>query len=94
MGAIGQKKASAMNEEILSRCAAPMTVLVVDDEQSTRELCATVSAECGMKVQAVGSAEEALMAAWLKAMITPLRLLRVTLLVVVPVIAVLDLDGG
>ncbi|MBZ5539757.1 MAG: sigma-54 dependent transcriptional regulator [Acidobacteriia bacterium] len=49
-----------MNEEILSRCAAPMTVLVVDDEQSTRELCATVSAECGMKVQAVGSAEEAL----------------------------------
>ncbi len=49
-----------MNEEILSRRAAPMTVLVVDDEQSTRELCATVGAECGMKVQAVASAEEAL----------------------------------
>ncbi|MBZ5702826.1 MAG: sigma-54 dependent transcriptional regulator [Acidobacteriia bacterium] len=49
-----------MDEESLSRRAAPMTVLVVDDEQSTRELCAAVGGECGMKVQAVGSAEEAL----------------------------------
>ena len=48
-----------IDEENSSRRAAPMSVLVVDDEQSTRELCAEVAAGCGMKAQAVGSAEEA-----------------------------------
>ncbi len=49
-----------MEDEVVSPRAAPMTVLVVDDEQSTRELCADVALACGMKVQSASSAEEAL----------------------------------
>ena len=39
---------------------SPMHVLVVDDEQATREVCAEVAAECGMKARTAASAEEAL----------------------------------
>ena len=37
-----------------------MNVLIVDDEQSVRETCATVAEQCGMKAMAVATAEEAL----------------------------------
>ena len=37
-----------------------MNLLIVDDEQSIRETCATVSEQCGMKAVAVATAEEAL----------------------------------
>jgi DNA-binding NtrC family response regulator len=47
-------------EEIAVRQTIPMNILVVDDEQTTRELCADVAAGCGMKVQAAASAEEGL----------------------------------
>jgi len=38
----------------------PMNLLVVDDEQHVRQLCADVAAQSGMKVTAVATAEEAL----------------------------------
>jgi two-component system response regulator HydG len=38
----------------------PMNVLIVDDEQTVRETCATVAEQCGMKAMAVATAEEAL----------------------------------
>jgi DNA-binding NtrC family response regulator len=42
------------------REAVPMNILIVDDETSIRETCATVSEQCGMKAFAVATAEEAL----------------------------------
>lgn len=48
-------------EEVAQRhTAAPMHVLVVDDERETREICADVAAACGMKARKAASAEEAL----------------------------------
>jgi DNA-binding NtrC family response regulator len=48
-----------MSEEAaVRREIVPMNILIVDDEQSIRETCATVSEQCGMK--AVATAEEAL----------------------------------
>ena len=50
-----------MSEEAaVSREAVAMNILIVDDEQSIRETCATVSEQCGMKAFAVATAEEAL----------------------------------
>src|SRR6202158_492066 len=50
-----------MNEEAAARReVVPMNLLIVDDEQSIRETCATVSEQCGMKAVAVATAEEAL----------------------------------
>ncbi len=50
-----------MSEEAtVRREVVPMNILIVDDEQSIRETCATVSEQCGMKAVAVASAEEAL----------------------------------
>ena len=50
-----------MSEEAaVRREAVPMNILVVDDEQSIRETCATVSEQCGMKPVAVATADEAL----------------------------------
>src|SRR6202158_855608 len=50
-----------MNEEAaVRREVVPMNLLIVDDEQSIRETCATVSEQCGMKAVAVATAEEAL----------------------------------
>ncbi len=37
-----------------------MNILIVDDEQATREVCADVASQCGMKVQTASSAEEAI----------------------------------
>jgi DNA-binding NtrC family response regulator len=42
------------------RDVVPMNILIVDDEQTIRETCATVSEQCGMKAVAVATAEEAL----------------------------------
>jgi DNA-binding NtrC family response regulator len=47
-------------EAVVRREVVPMNILIVDDEQSVRETCATVSEQCGMKAFAVASAEEAL----------------------------------
>jgi len=52
---------SVMTEEAaVRRQVVPMNVLIVDDEQSISETCATVSEQCGMKAFAVASAQEAL----------------------------------
>jgi two-component system response regulator HydG len=51
----------AMSEEAaVRREVLPMNILIVDDEQSIRETCATVSEQCGMKPVVVSTAEEAL----------------------------------
>jgi response regulator RpfG family c-di-GMP phosphodiesterase len=50
-----------MSEEAaVRREVVPMNLLVVDDEQSIRETCATVSEQCGMKAVAVATAKEEL----------------------------------
>jgi DNA-binding NtrC family response regulator len=51
-----------MSEEAGTQRATllPITVLVVEDEESTRKLCADVAESCGMKALAAGSVEEAL----------------------------------
>jgi DNA-binding NtrC family response regulator len=52
---------SATGEEASARRdVVPMNILIVDDEQTIRETCATVSEQCGMKAVAVATAEEAL----------------------------------
>jgi DNA-binding NtrC family response regulator len=38
----------------------PLSLLVVDDDEPTREVCRAVAAGCGMKTAGVGTAEEAL----------------------------------
>src|SRR5438094_7131476 len=51
----------AMTEEAaVRREVVAMNILIVDDEQSIRETCATVSEQCRMKAAAVATAEEAL----------------------------------
>src|SRR5690242_16555436 len=50
-----------MTEETgMRRAAIPITVLVVEDEESTRKLCADVAESCGMKALVAASVEEAL----------------------------------
>jgi DNA-binding NtrC family response regulator len=44
----------------VQRSAIPMSVLVVEDEENTRKLCADVAESCGMKAMVVSSVEEAL----------------------------------
>jgi DNA-binding NtrC family response regulator len=44
----------------VQRAAIPITVLVVEDEESTRKLCAEVAESCGMKSMVAGTVEEAL----------------------------------
>ena len=44
----------------VQRSAIPMSVLVVEDEESTRKLCADVVESCGMKAMMASSVEEAL----------------------------------
>ena len=46
---------TAVRHEVL-----PMSILIVDDEQSIRDTCATVSMQCGMKAVAVATAVEAM----------------------------------
>jgi DNA-binding NtrC family response regulator len=43
-----------------SREAVPMSILIVDDEQTIRETCSAVAEQCGMKATGVSTAEEAL----------------------------------
>jgi predicted dinucleotide-binding enzyme len=48
-----------MSEEAgVQRAAIPITVLVVEDEESTRKLCADVAESCGMKALVVGTVEK------------------------------------
>ena len=54
------EKTEAAVESSRRPLAAPMHILVVDDEQATRELCVEVAARCGMKAQSAATAEEAL----------------------------------
>ncbi len=50
-----------MSEEAaVQRAAIPISVLVVEDEESTRKLCADVAESCGMKALVASSVEEAL----------------------------------
>ncbi len=50
-----------MTEEVaVQRAAIPISVLVVEDEESTRKLCADVAESCGMKAVVASSVEEAL----------------------------------
>src|SRR5271169_3440079 len=51
----------AMSEDAaVRREVVPMSILIVDDERSIRETCATVSEQCGMKAVVVATADEAL----------------------------------
>jgi DNA-binding NtrC family response regulator len=50
-----------MNEESgVQRAAIPISVLVVEDEENTRKLCADVAESCGMTAIVASSVEEAL----------------------------------
>ena len=50
-----------MNEDAaVQRAAIPLSVLVVEDEETTRKLCAEVAESCGMKALVAGTVEEAL----------------------------------
>lgn len=44
----------------VQRAAIPLSVLVVEDEETTRKLCAEVAESCGMKALATGTVEDAL----------------------------------
>ena len=44
----------------VERAAIPISVLVVEDEENTRKLCADVAESCGMKAVVASSVEEAL----------------------------------
>jgi DNA-binding NtrC family response regulator len=60
IGGGGTSRMHTMTEETaVRRETVPMNVLIVDDEQSVRETCATVAAQSGMKPIAVATAEEA-----------------------------------
>ena len=47
-------------EAAVQRVLAPMTVLVVEDEEATQKLCADVAESCGMKPVVASTVEEAL----------------------------------
>ncbi|GAC1634702.1 MAG: sigma-54 dependent transcriptional regulator [Candidatus Acidiferrum sp.] len=53
-------KFQAATEEAPHSIATPIHLLIVDDEETTRELCITVAQQAGLKATAVASAEEAL----------------------------------
>ena len=53
--------ASLSDETMIPRrSVVPMSILIVDDEETTRELCVTVAAQAGLRAAAVPSAEQAL----------------------------------
>lgn len=61
MGQLSEGAAAKVaNEAEGVRASGTATVLVVDDEETTRRLCSDVAAGLGMKVHVAGSAEEAL----------------------------------
>jgi two-component system response regulator HydG len=49
-----------IEEAAVQRATIPISVLVVEDEESTRKLCADVAESCGMKALVASSVEEAL----------------------------------
>ena len=50
-----------VNDEVVTRRPTlPMYLLIVDDEETTRELCATVAAQVGLRATSVSSGELAL----------------------------------
>lgn len=52
---------TTISDEIIPRrSTVPLSLLIVDDEDSTRELCATVAAQAGLRATGVSSAEYAL----------------------------------
>ena len=51
---------NAYDEVVTRRPTLPMYLLIVDDEETTRELCATVAAQVGLRATSVSSAELAL----------------------------------
>src|SRR5256885_12648435 len=53
-------RAQAALEEPKHAATAPLHLLIVDDEETTRELCLAVAQQTGLKATAVGSAEEGL----------------------------------
>jgi len=53
-------KVHAAAEEARRGGAVPVHLLIVDDEETTRELCTAVAQQVGLKTTAVSSAEEAL----------------------------------
>jgi DNA-binding NtrC family response regulator len=51
----------ALTENMSARSGlAPLSLLVVDDDETVREVCCTVATDCGMKASSVSTAEEAL----------------------------------
>src|SRR5215472_530471 len=57
----GTARMHTMTEEAaVRRETVPMSVLIVDDEQTVRDTCAAVASQSGMKTIAVATAEEAL----------------------------------
>jgi CheY-like chemotaxis protein len=48
------------DEVVTRRPTLPKNLLIVDDEETTRELCATVAAQVGLRATSVSSAELAL----------------------------------
>jgi two-component system response regulator PilR (NtrC family) len=63
-----------IEEAAVQRATLPISVLVVEDEESTRKLCADVAESCGMKVVVAGSVEEALRRLETHAVVTDLIL--------------------
>ena len=59
--------ATLTDEMIPRRSSVPMNLLIVDDEETTRELCATVALQAGLRATAAPSAEQALEALELSA---------------------------
>jgi PleD family two-component response regulator len=51
---------ATLNETLARSESQPMNLLIVDDEQYVRQLCADVAMQSGMKATAVATAEEAL----------------------------------
>ncbi len=51
---------NAATAELTETVANPLHLLIVDDEETTRELCTTVARQAGLKATAVATAEEAL----------------------------------
>src|ERR1700736_7067443 len=49
-----------IEEAVVRHDVLPMNLLVVDDEQYVRQLCADVAVQSGMKVTTVSTAEEAI----------------------------------
>src|SRR5437879_4974831 len=53
-------QATLSDETVPRRSGVPMSILIVDDEETTRELCATVATQAGLRATVVPSAEQAL----------------------------------